>query len=381
MGRLFWKFFLFIWLAQAAGMMGVGTIFWWKHHHQPVLASQEMPPNGVRPPPPGMPGRDFDRPPPRPHENHPPGFIPIEPLIANILVTLICAFGLAWYFSKPIRILRSAFDAAADGDLYVRVTPVMGQRRDELSDLGRDFDRMAQQLQALMNGQRHLLHDVSHELRSPLARLQAAVGVARQSPEKMALLMDRIELESTRINELVGELLTLSRLENGMQGAMDEDIAVDELLDTLVENARFEAGIRGIEVDLNGDSHVVVQGKPELLYSAIENIVRNAIKYSPDYGVVSLRTVFDEPRQCLQLTIEDNGPGVPESELQRIVEPFFRSSNVGKTDGHGLGLAIAQRVVTAHGGQLRAYNRIHGGFGINIELPAKTASLPGFTRV
>jgi signal transduction histidine kinase len=381
MGRLFWKFFLFIWLAQAAGMVGVGAIFWWKHHHQPVLAARGMPPpDGVRlPPPPEMPERGFDHPPPRPHEDHPPGFIPIEPLIANILVTLICAFGLAWYFSKPIRNLRSAFDAAADGDLNVRLSPAMGHRRDELSDLGRDFDRMAQQLQALMNAQRHLLHDVSHELRSPLARLQAAVGIARQSPEKMTLLMDRIELESTRINELVGELLTLSRLETGMQGAMDEDIAVDELLDTLVENARFEAGIRGIEVGLAGDSRVVVQGKAELLYSAIENIVRNAIKYSPDHGLVSLLAHYDEPRQCLRLTIEDNGPGVPESELQRIFEPFFRSSNVGKADGHGLGLAIAQRVVTAHGGKLCASNRPDGGFRIDIELPAQRASLPGFT--
>jgi signal transduction histidine kinase len=378
MGRLFWKFFLFIWLAQAAGMVGLGAIFWWEHHYHPVPNAQRMPPpkpDGLRPPPPDqMPGPGFDHPPAKPPQGRTPGVIPIEPLIANILVTLICAFGLAWYFSKPIRNLRSAFNAVAAGDLNVRVSPAMGQRRDELSDLGRDFDRMAQQLQALMNGQRHLLHDVSHELRSPLARLQVAVGIARQNPEKMVSLMDRIELESTRINEMVGELLTLSRLETGIQGAMNEQVAMDELLDTLVENARFEAGINGIEVGLTGDLHVMVQGKAELLYSAVENVVRNAIKYSPAQGFVSLNADFDAAASCLRLTIEDDGPGVPESELQRIFEPFFRSSNAGKAEGHGLGLAIAQRVVAAHGGKLWAANRPHVGLRIGIELPAKRAS-------
>lgn len=396
MGRLFWKFFFFIWLAQAIGMVGIGTAFWLEHRAREAQsfhagAAGQPPacppdgrfgglpprgaPSGIGPHGPG----DIGRPPPSPQNDRRPGFIPMEPLIANILVTLLCSILLAWYFSKPIRSLRAAFDAAADGKLDTRLGPTMGKRRDELADLGRDFDRMASQLQVLMDSQRHLLHDVSHELRSPLARLQAAIGLARQSPEKLEATMDRIELESTRIDQLVGELLTLSRLEVGVMGSLQEDVDMDELLADIMADANFEAEVQEREMDFRGDCNAVVRGRAELLCRAIENVVRNAIKHTPKDGAVTVRVEHDVQQRVLKLFVLDQGPGVPEADLDKIFEPFFRSHASSGTDGHGLGLAIAQRVVHAHGGRIAASNRPGGGLCVQIDLPVSKSSLPGFT--
>ena len=161
------------------------------------------------------------------------------PISIGILASLGFSALLAWYLAKPIRHLRGAFDAAAAGKLDTRIGPRMGRRRDEIADLGRDFDRMAHQLQILLGSQRRLLHDVSHELRSPLARLQAAIGLARQQPEKLDASLDRIERESGRLDELVGELLTLSRLEAGMSGAADEEVDLVELVAGIADDARL----------------------------------------------------------------------------------------------------------------------------------------------
>jgi len=393
-GRLFWKFLLFIWLAQMVGMIGVGAAFWVERyernearalagelHHGPPM---ERPGEGARlpdvPPPPGArPPDDRGHPPPRGGRHH-PGFIPLEPLIGNFIVTLLCAVLLAWYFSKPIRNLRRAFDAAAEGKLDVRLGPEMGKRRDELADLGHDFDRMATRLQALVNSQRQLLHDVSHELRSPLARLQASIGLARQSPDKLASTLDRIELESTRINSLVEELLTLSRLEAGVMGELKDEIVMHELLEDLVEDARFEAALRGCEVEYRGAVDVVVRGRAELLYRAIENVVRNAVKYTADHSVVVVRAEYEAALNQLKLFVLDKGPGVPEPELDRIFVPFFRSGTTANADGHGLGLAIARRVIEAHGGNIAVSNRKSGGLCVEIAVPAQKSPLPTFTQ-
>lgn len=391
MGRLFWKFLLFIWLAQMVGMVGVGAAFWVeryernearalaaaevRHGQPPGPLGEALRPPDISPPPPD----DRDRPPPPRNGRHHPGFIPIEPLIGNFVVTLLCAVLLAWYCSKPIRNLRRAFDAVAAGNLDVRLEQTMGRGRSELVDLGRDFDRMASQLQMLMNSQRHLLYDVSHELRSPLARLQAAIGLARQSPEKFSDTLERIELESSRINQLVGELLTLSRLEAGVMGDFKDEVGMAELMEDLLEDARFEAGLRECEVDYRGDCDVVVRGRAELLYRAVENVVRNAVKYTSSHSVITIRAEYDAVQQMLKLFVLDKGPGVPEAELGKIFTPFFRSGSTAKTDGHGLGLAIAKRVVEAHGGMIIASNRASGGLCIEIDLPAQKSSLPPFT--
>lgn len=292
---------------------------------------------------------------------------PVEAIVINILVGLLSAGLLAWYFSKPIRHLRTAFDAAASGKLATRIGASMGNRSDELADLGHDFDRMAEQLQALIESQQHLLHDVSHELRSPLARLQAAIDLARQTPEKLEATMDRIELESTRIDALVGELLTLSRLEAGVMGDLQDEIHMDELLADIVEDARFEAGMQGRSVEFSGDCSVAVRGRAELLGRAIENVVRNAIKHTPPAS--GIRIVTEVQNNVLVIAIQDNGSGVPTDELEHIFEPFFRSRTSNGTSGHGLGLAIAKRAVEAHRGTITAHNRPAGGLNVEIRVP------------
>lgn len=373
MGRLFWKFFFFIWLAQLSAILATGTTFWLAHRAENErLVSLDQ---GQRPSPEfWREGRPF--PPGKPP--HPPGpprpgypFVPVVPLIATLLASLIFAALLAWYFSKPIRSLRSAFEAMVGGNLEVRLGPVMGKRRDELADLGHNFDRMASHLNDLIDGQRRLLHDVSHELRSPLARLQAAIGLARQQPERLESSLQRIERESVRMDRLVGELLTLSRLEAGVMGAMEEEVNVGELLAGVVADARFEAEASGRTVEFSGCGEVIVTGNAELLHRALENVVRNALRHTPEGGKVTLEVRLDANN--LRIAILDHGPGVPAKELNGIFEPFFRGGESQHTDGHGLGLAIARRVVESLGGSIRAQNREGGGLCVEIMLPLKRA--------
>jgi two-component system OmpR family sensor kinase len=297
---------------------------------------------------------------------------------ATVLASLQFAALLAWYFSRPIRALRSAFEAAAAGDLAPRFGPG-AKGGDELVDLGRDFDRMSARLRALMDGQRRLLHDVSHELRSPLARMQAALGLAHQQPDKIGITLERIERESNRMDKLIGELLTLSRLEASPDVLRREPVDLVELVDGLVADARFEAGqVRAadhhgaaLRVDFDADDsvNVNVSGDPDLLWSALENVVRNAARHGAPGGVVavSVRAVDGVAR----VEVCDRGPGIAPEDLAAIFQPFFRSgaSRTG-VDGHGLGLAIAQRVVQAHDGEIVVANRDGGGLQVTITLPA-----------
>lgn len=456
MGRLFWKFFFFIWLAQLTTILGVSASFWLEHRtlDKRLADVDRSPPAGFLVESAaatlqyggvqalrgllgnGMQSRvyavdeqnrellgrkldpatlervrqilDLDAFPHavrkmkatdgqvyvlflpltenRPESSPPPGGrhphpgerrIPIEPIVAAMLASLIFAALLARYFSKPIRNLRSAFDAAAAGNLEVRLEPVMGKRRDELADLGRSFDGMASHLRALMDGQRRLLHDVSHELRSPLARLQAAIGLARQQPEKLEASLERIELESVRMDRLVGELLTLARLEAGVVGSMEEEVNMGELVSDVVADARFEAEANGRTVDFSSGCEAVVRGSAELLYRAIENVVRNAVKHTPEGGNVIVKAKPDSGGRGLQLSVSDQGAGIPNSELGMIFEPFVRGSGTKSAAGHGLGLAIARRVVEAHGGTICASNRVGGGLCVEIVLPARRSDLRG----
>lgn len=296
---------------------------------------------------------------------------------AAVAASLLFAALLAWYFSRPIRALRLAFEAAAAGDLAPRFGPG-SKGGDELSDLGRDFDRMSGRLRALMDGQRRLLHDVSHELRSPLARMQAAVGLAHQQPDKIASTLDRVERESNRMDKLVGELLTLSRLEALPDALRREPVDLTELADSIVADARFEAA----QIDLRdgrapenatcilieAEGSVVVNGDADLLWSALENVVRNAAKHGAQGGVVTVVVRFDGAQA--RVDVLDRGPGIAADDLAAIFQPFFRSgASASGVDGHGLGLAIAQRVVQAHGGEIVARNREDGGLQVTVTLP------------
>lgn len=320
------------------------------------------------PPPGGMPGPE-----PRFMKEHGPKplFFPTMPIVVALLASLVFALLLAWYFSHPIRHLKNALNQAANGNLDLELEPVMSARNDELADLGRDFDVMTSKLRTLMESQRRLLHDVSHELRSPIARLQMAIGLARvQDKDKLELTLERIERESVRMDKLVGELLTLSRLEANVPGSMEEAIAIQPLLADMTNDASFEAEALGKEVESSIDCRVQVKGNPELLYRAIENVLRNAIKHTAPETAVQVVAEIDEDNKLLHLSILDRGPGVPEEEMDSIFELFFRSSRTkSNSAGHGLGLSIARRIVEAHQGFIRAANRRDGGLRVDITLP------------
>ncbi len=290
-------------------------------------------------------------------------------IATGALAALAASALLSWYLARPIRNLRWAFRAAAEGRLDTRVRPLMKGRRDEIADLGGDFDAMAQQLQKLVAAQRRLLHDVSHELRSPLARLQAAIGLVRQDPQRLEASLERIEREVGRLDALVGEVLTLARLEGGTAAGGDERVDFADLVANVAADARFEAEAAGRKVELDSEDGVLVRGRAELLHRAVENVIRNAVKYTaPGTPVrVKLSTVADPPRALL--TVRDHGPGVAPDEIERIFEPFYRSAGESSAQGFGLGLAIAHGAVLAHGGAIRASNAEGGGLRLEIQLP------------
>jgi signal transduction histidine kinase len=289
------------------------------------------------------------------------------PILSGSVVSILFAALLAWYFAKPIRGLRMAFESVANGRLQTRIGASMGNRNDELGDLGRDFDRMTSRLESLLEAQRRLLHDVSHELRSPLARLQAAADLVRQQPERAAEFIERIERDTGRMDKLVGELLTLARLDSGMSDKFEEVLDLGDILVEIADDARFEAEGKHCSIALDVNGVLLVRGSHELLYRAIENVVRNAVLHSPEGGRVSISAQAKTGR--LHLTLADNGPGVFESDLAAIFDPFVRSGSGRSSAGYGLGLAITRRVVEAHGGSVSAANRAEGGLVVILELP------------
>jgi two-component system, OmpR family, sensor kinase len=371
MGRLFWKFFFFFWLAQFLASACVGVGIWLEHRGSGPRVFE----GGAPPPPPDFSDRDrrqpqeFSAPGRGPSETMgtPPRYGPLLPILAGGVVSLLFAALLAWYFAKPIRNLRVAFELVAGGQLKTRIGKSMGRRNDELADLGNDFDRMASRLDSLLEAQRRLLHDVSHELRSPLARLQVATELIRQQPERTNEFIERIERDTGRIDKLIGDLLRLARLDAGMAGAFEDVLDLHEILVDIVEDARFEAEGKLCHIDLEIDGPVVIRGSHELLYRALENVVRNALRHSPDGAAitVSVRTMDDG----LRISIADNGPGVFAGDLASIFDPFVRSGSGRTSSGHGLGLAITRRVVEAHGGSVSAANRPEGGLVVVLLLP------------
>ena len=320
---------------------------------EPVMVFVTYDENRRRPPPPGA-------------------WLPPQMLWLGAFGSLIFSALLAWYLTRPIRLLQRAFDKVANGDLDERIAPRMGRRRDEIADLGHDFDRMAERLKQLVNAQQQLLHDVSHELRSPLARLQVAVGLARKQPENMANSLDRIERESHRLDELVGELLTLSRLEAAGEVDPDHYFDVIELANAIIDDARFEADSASVQIDLALDPQldgreIILRGRAEPMYRAIENVVRNALKYSrPGERII---VALHLRGAALEISVSDQGPGVPETQLEQMFQPFVTLDGANRQPGHGLGLAIAQRAVQAHGGSIVARNRPEGGLQMLIKLP------------
>ena len=298
-------------------------------------------------------------------------------MIAVISSGLVC-YLLARSMTRPVTRLRQAAQSLAAGDLSARTGAPAGGPRGEMVELMRDFDRMAERLEGLVDSQSRLLKDVSHELRSPLARLSVALGLARQraTPEIEGQL-NRIELEADRLNQLIQRLLTIARLESGADGIRKSSLSLRELVENVAHDAEYESAGRQIRVTADGDDEFLVDANPDLLRSVVENVVRNATRYTAEGTTVEARLERQRSSSGEEMVIRvsDSGPGVPDSSLAKIFEPFYRLDDARnrQTGGAGLGLSIADRAIRLHGGQITASNRKEGGLEVEIRIPAPAA--------
>lgn len=296
--------------------------------------------------------------------------IPTPLLWIGGLGGLLFSAVLAWNLTRPMLQMRRAFGRVAQGDLSVRLFSSMGKRHDELSDVARDFDSMAERLQVLVKAREELLHDVSHELRSPLARLQLAIGLARQNPLNVETSLQRIEHEAGRLDKMIGELLALSRAENSNMPD-EEYFDLFGLVEAVVNDARYEAQLPGVEIALKADageqSDFTVKGNAELMRRAIDNVVRNALRFSARGQTVTVS--LTQADQWLKIDVEDQGPGVEEDKLSSIFDPFVRVKSPLSGKGYGLGLAITRKVMLAHEGKVDARNATPHGLVISLQVP------------
>ncbi len=286
-------------------------------------------------------------------------------MVMAVLIFGLISGLLARMLTRQVRPLRLAAQRMAEGDLNVRVEL---KGRDEISALGADFNLMAERLNDLLQSQRQLVRDVSHELRSPLARLRVALELAERAGDRKKAL-GRIEKEADELERLITELLSLARLESGQAGLERQPLQLDELVAKVVTDADFEARARDKRVDLIASDAIAVVGDPVLLHAAVENLVRNAIRHTPQGTAVevSLNTL---DRGC-EVRVRDHGSGVAEDQLSAIFDPFTRTGEARERDsgGFGLGLAIARRAMQAHGGDAWARNHPDGGLEVVLSLP------------
>lgn len=292
------------------------------------------------------------------------------PWASALIASAVAAFALARYLIGPVAHLRRGLSALAHGRFDVRIGDKMDGRKDEVAALAHDFDTSAARLQELQEIQQRLFHDVSHELRSPLSRLQAALGVLRQNPLRLDKMIDRMDREIERIDGLVGEILTLARLTSRSDDSVVQTVDLMDLVNEIVDDAAFEGQARGMSVSHEGAATFVADVDGELIYRAFENVIRNALKYSPESSRVSVRS--EVIGETLRVTVADEGPGVEAPDLERIFQPFLRGSDAGAQDGYGLGLAITKRAIEKHGGRVTAALGARGGLGVTLEIPRRT---------
>jgi two-component system OmpR family sensor kinase len=299
----------------------------------------------------------------------------LMPWLAILISSTISAAALARYLIRPVVHLRNGLSALAHGRFDVRIGDKMAGRRDEVTALAHDFDSSAARLQELQDAQQRLFHDVSHELRSPLSRLQAVVGVLQQSPARLDSMLDRMEREIERLDALVGEVLTLARLTARSRIPLKtQTLDVIELLNEILSDAVFEAQARDVAITASVEGRFLADVEGELIYRAFENIVRNAIKYTAEHSEIA---VFCETAdELLRVSVIDQGPGVGQDELERIFQPFSRGSEAGPHGGYGLGLAIARQAIERHGGRVYASLPDTGGLAIVLELPHNPTGEP-----
>jgi signal transduction histidine kinase len=309
-------------------------------------------------------------------------------LVVAILVAGVLCYWLARYITSPVLKLRAVTRRVAGGDLSARVTPLLGGRRDELGAMGRDFDEMAARVETLVTAQSRLVRDISHELRSPLARLNVALDLARKrAGADAASALERIEREALRLNEMISQLLTLARHESGAGTPARATVDLAQLLREIAADADFEARARGRTVELTRADECRATGSLRLLRSAFENVVRNALRHTPegttvevslDYQTEDERGQMEDERGVAVITVRDRGAGVPEAVIADIFRPFYRVDDARdrESGGTGLGLAITQRAVQTHGGTVSARNLAEGGFIVEIRLPAERPAEP-----
>jgi two-component system sensor histidine kinase CpxA len=299
-------------------------------------------------------------------------------ILAVVAVGGFVCFWLARYITSPVSELRAATRALAVGNLRTRIALTVCRRNDELGGLGIDFNTMAERIQTLLESQHRLLRDISHELRSPLTRLRVALDLAKEGANASSLRAhQRIEFEADKINEMVGNLLRLSRLETLAELPQKSEIDLGLLVEQAADEAAFEAIQQGRSVNLVRVESCTIVGNEDLLHSVLENLIRNAIRYTSEGTPIEIELAkqFSAGNTYAVLSVRDRGPGVPEDQLANIFEAFFRveDSRNHETGGTGLGLSIAQRAVHLHNGIIRAINRPTGGLEIEVRLPLEQA--------
>jgi two-component system sensor histidine kinase CpxA len=302
----------------------------------------------------------------------------LQPQLLRLLVILVIGgifcFWLARYLTTPLLKLRTTTNELAEGNLGARVADKLRRRRDEVGQLGRDFNGMAERLESMVKAQQRLLGDISHELRSPLARLGVALGLARQRSGADANgALDRIERESDNLNEMISQLLELTRLESGTDGRKRTTIDLASLVRDVVEDADYEA--RGVNrsVQVVWTERCSINGIEDLLRSAVENVVRNAVRFTPEGTAVevALQRQNGSGSNFAIISVRDHGKGVPEESIEKIFRPFYRAEDARDRQsggGTGLGLAITERAVRMHGGSVTAANTKDGGLSVELRL-------------
>ncbi len=295
----------------------------------------------------------------------------------STVVSLLLCLLIAHYLSKPIERLRNATNELARGNLDIRVSHYIGNRRDEIAELVRDFDSMAGELRNLIQSERNLLSGVSHELRSPIARIRLALTLARgPDANERREMLDRIEQDTIQLDSMLEKILTVARLEGGQHKSNFSNLSLQDIVEDVLHDARFEATALDVDIRFTGSPDVHLRGDADLLRSAIENIVRNAVFYSGKGGQIDISLRRDNGTATL--SVRDNGPGVPEESLALLFKPFYRVDNSREvsTGGMGLGLAIVRNAIMTHGGTVTAQNVVPHGLQIDISLPIVPAGPP-----
>lgn len=297
--------------------------------------------------------------------------------VIAFLVAGITCYILAKSLTAPIAKLRQATQAIAHGNLATRVAPLVGQKMGDITDLANDFDRMAERIERLLTSQQRLLRDISHELRSPLTRLNVALALAQeQALPQTSSALNRIELESERLRDLIGQLRTVTLLESEGERLEQHQLQLQELLRLVVQDADFEAHSSNRSVVIDAPSTAVtMNGSWELLRQAVENVIRNAVRHTEEGTevTVTMAAVDEGGHRQARIVVRDHGRGVPDEHLPHLFRPFYRVEEARDraSGGSGMGLAIAQRAVALHGGSIRADNAPDGGLQVTILLPLR----------